>query len=189
MTATSSSSRGSWGCWRATPPCRWVSVPTGWGSEDSSAPVSPTHAAPHPTEAGDQLAPSPQQHWDERDAHGQPTPPLSPQVGGPQPFSAPSPGEQGCAPADVPRSPPAWRLRAGLPGSFTPCLGTEEGAGSPAALTDTTCLWEESRGDTLPDGTPLWASPIEVCGGWTGLRGSQQGFWGLPRDPRSHQGS
>ncbi|XP_052641277.1 uncharacterized protein LOC128140889 [Harpia harpyja] len=86
------------------------------------------------------------------------------QVGGLQPFSAPSPGEQGCAPADVPRSPPAWRLRAGLPGSFPPCLGTEEGAGSPAALTDTACLWEESRGDTLPDGTPLWASPIEENG-------------------------
>ncbi|KAM7081810.1 uncharacterized protein J5F26_014536 isoform 3-T3 [Ciconia maguari] len=84
------------------------------------------------------------------------------QVGGLQPFSAPSPGEQGCAPADVPRSPPAWRLRAGLPGGFPPCLGTEEGAGSPAVLTDTACLWEESRGDTLPDGTPLWASPIEV---------------------------
>ncbi|XP_074972756.1 uncharacterized protein LOC142067726 [Phalacrocorax aristotelis] len=86
------------------------------------------------------------------------------QVGGLQPFSAPSPGEQVCAPADVPRSPAAWQLQAGLPGSFPPCLGTEEGAGSPAALTDTACLWEESRGDMLPDGTPLWASPIEENG-------------------------
>ncbi|KAM6043063.1 uncharacterized protein LJ206_019682 [Theristicus caerulescens] len=86
------------------------------------------------------------------------------QVGGLQPFSAPSPGEQGCAPADVPRSPLTWRLRAGLPGGFPPCLGTEEGAGSPAVLTDTACLWEESGGDTLPDGTPLWASPIEENG-------------------------
>ncbi|XP_054080451.1 uncharacterized protein LOC128919263 [Rissa tridactyla] len=86
------------------------------------------------------------------------------QVGGLRPFSAPSPGEQGCALADVPRSPPAWRLRAGLPSGFPPCLGSEEGAGSPASLTDTTCLWEESRGDALPDGTPLWASPIEENG-------------------------
>ncbi|XP_068774863.1 uncharacterized protein, partial [Struthio camelus] len=84
------------------------------------------------------------------------------QVGGLQPFSGP--GEQGCAPANVPRSPPAWRLRAGLPGGFTPCLGTEEGAGSPAALTATACLWEESGRDTLPDGTPLWASPVEENG-------------------------
>ncbi|XP_075027602.1 uncharacterized protein LOC142091916 [Calonectris borealis] len=86
------------------------------------------------------------------------------QVGGLQPFSAPSPGEQRCAPADVPRSPPAWWLRAGLPGGFLPYLGTEEGAGSPAALTDTACLWEERGGDTLPNGTPLWASPVEENG-------------------------
>lgn len=86
------------------------------------------------------------------------------QVGGLQPFSVPSPGEQCCAPADVPRSSPAWRLRAGLPGGFFPYLGTEEGAGSPAALTDTACLWEESGGDMLPDGTPLWASPVEENG-------------------------
>ncbi|XP_059686150.1 uncharacterized protein LOC132319371 [Gavia stellata] len=86
------------------------------------------------------------------------------QVGGLQPFSAPSPGEQGCAPANVPRSPPAWSLRAGLPGGFPPCLGTEEGAGSPAVLADTACLWEESGRDTLPDGTPLWASPVEENG-------------------------
>ncbi|XP_062451338.1 uncharacterized protein LOC134151068, partial [Rhea pennata] len=84
------------------------------------------------------------------------------QVGGLQPFSGP--GEQGCAAADVPRSPPARRLRAGLPGGVTPCLGTEEGAGSPAALTDSACLWEESGRDTLPDGTPLWASPVEENG-------------------------
>ncbi|XP_056218306.1 uncharacterized protein LOC130160086 isoform X3 [Falco biarmicus] len=71
------------------------------------------------------------------------------QAGGLQPFSAPSPGEQGCALADVPRSPPAWRLWAGLPSGFPPCPGTKEGAGSPAALTDTACLWEESGGDTL----------------------------------------
>ncbi|XP_074782884.1 uncharacterized protein LOC141970298 isoform X3 [Athene noctua] len=84
------------------------------------------------------------------------------QVGGLQPFSSPRPGEQGSAPADVPRSPLAWQLQAELPGGFPPCLGTEEGAGSPAVLTNTACLWEESRGDTLPDGTPLWASPVEV---------------------------
>ncbi|XP_025927627.1 uncharacterized protein LOC112969010 [Apteryx rowi] len=84
------------------------------------------------------------------------------QVGGLQPFSGPL--EQGCAPANVPRSPPARRLRAGLPGGFAPCLGTEEGAGSPAALTDTACLWEEGGRDTLPDGTPLWASPVEENG-------------------------
>ncbi|XP_074705382.1 uncharacterized protein LOC141934055 [Strix aluco] len=86
------------------------------------------------------------------------------QVGGLQPFSSPSPGEQGCAPADVPRSPLAWQLQAELPSGFPPCLGTEEGAGSPAVLTDTACLWEESGGDTLPDGTPLWASPVEENG-------------------------
>ncbi|XP_074019177.1 uncharacterized protein [Numenius arquata] len=85
-------------------------------------------------------------------------------VGGFQPFSVPSPGEQGCAPADVPRSPPAWQLQAGLPGGFHPCLGSKEGGDSPATLTDTVCLWEESRGDTLPDSTPLWASPIEENG-------------------------
>ncbi|XP_026720404.1 uncharacterized protein LOC113489089, partial [Athene cunicularia] len=86
------------------------------------------------------------------------------QVGGLQPFSSPRPGEQGSAPADVPRSPLAWQLQAELPGGFPPCLGTEEGAGSPAVLTNTACFWEESRGDTLPDGTPLWASPVEENG-------------------------
>ncbi|XP_054032583.1 uncharacterized protein LOC128898940 [Dryobates pubescens] len=86
------------------------------------------------------------------------------QVGGLQPFSAASPGEQGCAPADVPRSPLAWQLRAGLPGGFPPSLGTEERAGSPTLLTTSSCLWEESVGDTLPDGTPLWASPVEENG-------------------------
>ncbi|KAM6368619.1 uncharacterized protein J5M81_014630 isoform 1-T2 [Pluvialis apricaria] len=86
------------------------------------------------------------------------------QAGGLQPCSAPSPRETGCAPADVPRSPPAWRLRAGLPSGFPPCLGSEEGASSPTALTDTACLWEDSGGDTLPDGTPVWASPVEENG-------------------------
>ncbi|KAM6399448.1 uncharacterized protein O9250_011897 [Rhynochetos jubatus] len=84
------------------------------------------------------------------------------QVGGLQPFSAPSPGEQCCAPADVPQSPPAWQLQAELPGGFPPCLGSEEEAGSPAVLTDTT--WEDSVGDTLPYGTPLWSSPVDENG-------------------------
>ncbi|XP_064030764.1 uncharacterized protein LOC135191958 [Pogoniulus pusillus] len=87
------------------------------------------------------------------------------QVGGLQPFSAASPpGEQSCAPADVPRSPLAWQLRAGLPGGFPSCLGTEEGAGSPTTLTDSACLWEEGAGDRLPEGTPQWASPVEENG-------------------------
>lgn len=69
------------------------------------------------------------------------------EVGGLQPFSSPGPGEQSCAPANVPQSPPSCCL----PGAPSPCPGSEEGPGHPpVAPTDTPCLWEQSGGDTLP---------------------------------------
>ncbi|XP_074834985.1 uncharacterized protein LOC142002635 isoform X2 [Carettochelys insculpta] len=71
---------------------------------------------------------------------------------------------QRCSPADVPQSPPAWRLRAGVPSSFPPWMSTEESLGSPTTLSDTTGVWEENVADTLPDGTPVWASPVEENG-------------------------
>ncbi|XP_025059511.1 uncharacterized protein LOC102377260 isoform X1 [Alligator sinensis] len=85
------------------------------------------------------------------------------QVNGLQSFS-PSAGEQRCTPADIPKSPPVWRMRAVVPSSFSPWVSTDDGVGSPAMLSDATCLWEESIQDTLPDGTPVWASPMEENG-------------------------
>uniref|UniRef100_A0A8C8R7L7 BEN domain-containing protein n=1 Tax=Pelusios castaneus TaxID=367368 RepID=A0A8C8R7L7_9SAUR len=86
------------------------------------------------------------------------------QVSGLQPFSSPSAGEQRCTPADVPKSPPLWRMRAGVPSGFPSWMSTEDSSGSPATLSDATCLWEENIQDTLPDGTPVWASPVEENG-------------------------
>ncbi|XP_067397239.1 uncharacterized protein [Emydura macquarii macquarii] len=85
------------------------------------------------------------------------------QVSGPQPFSSPNVAEQRCTPADVPKSPPPRRMRAGVPSGFPPWMNTEDGLGSPATLSDATCLWENIQ-DTLPDGTPVWASPVEENG-------------------------
>ncbi|XP_074080250.1 uncharacterized protein LOC141513882 isoform X2 [Macrotis lagotis] len=67
-------------------------------------------------------------------------------------------------PAEAPRSPPVHRLRAGLPSGFPAWLNSEDGVGSPATLSEATCLWEENVQDTLPDGTPVWASPVEENG-------------------------
>ncbi|XP_056672821.1 uncharacterized protein LOC103101315 isoform X2 [Monodelphis domestica] len=67
-------------------------------------------------------------------------------------------------PAEAPRSPPVRRLRAGLPSGFPTWLTSEDGVGSPATLSEATCLWEENVQDTLPDGTPVWASPVEENG-------------------------
>ncbi|KAM9112853.1 uncharacterized protein ACDP82_020709 [Pangshura tecta] len=86
------------------------------------------------------------------------------QANGLQPFTSPTVGEQRCTPAEVPKSPPVWRMRAGVPSGFPPWLSTEDGSGSPVTLSDATCLWEENTQDTLPDGTPVWASPVEENG-------------------------
>ncbi|XP_040473293.1 uncharacterized protein LOC121098873, partial [Falco naumanni] len=84
------------------------------------------------------------------------------QAGGLQPF-APSPGEQGCALADVPRSPPAWRLWAGLPSGFPPLPGHQGGGWQPRCA-HRYCLPLGGERGGHADGTPLWASPIEENG-------------------------
>lgn len=104
--------------------------------------MSPTHAAPCPMEAA--LTPAPSRT--------------------PMPSQPPSVPTGWGAPALLHSQPWGAGLHPGQRPPEPPCLGTEEGAGSPATLTDTACLWEESGGDTLPDGTLLWASPLEVCG-------------------------
>ncbi|XP_074915888.1 uncharacterized protein LOC116831425 isoform X2 [Chelonoidis abingdonii] len=81
-----------------------------------------------------------------------------------QSFTSPTVGEQRCTLAEVSKSPPVWRMRAGVPSGFPPWLSTEDGSGSPVTLSDATCLWEENIQDTLPDGTPVWASPVEENG-------------------------
>ncbi|CAM5178295.1 unnamed protein product [Eretmochelys imbricata] len=86
------------------------------------------------------------------------------QANGLQPFSSPNMGEQRCTPAEVPKSPPVWRMRAGVPSGFPPWISTEDSSGSPVTLSDATCLWEENVQDMLPDGTPVWASPVEENG-------------------------
>ncbi|XP_038241906.1 uncharacterized protein LOC119849169 isoform X2 [Dermochelys coriacea] len=85
------------------------------------------------------------------------------QANGLQPFSSPNMGEQRCT-SEVPKSPPVWRMRAGVPSSFPPWMSTEDSSGSPVTLNDATCLWEENVQDMLPDGTPVWASPVEENG-------------------------
>ncbi|XP_075767760.1 uncharacterized protein LOC112545986 isoform X2 [Pelodiscus sinensis] len=71
-------------------------------------------------------------------------------------------GEQRCPPAEAPQSSPLWRMQAGVPTGLPPWLSTEDGSASPAPLSDTAGLWEENLQDTLPDGTPVWASPVEL---------------------------
>uniref|UniRef100_A0A8D0HNC0 BEN domain-containing protein n=1 Tax=Sphenodon punctatus TaxID=8508 RepID=A0A8D0HNC0_SPHPU len=84
------------------------------------------------------------------------------QVNGLQPLS--SPGEQRCTPADIPQTSPVWRTRARVSSSLPPWMNIEDSSASPGMLSDTTCLWEENIQDTLPDGTPVWASPVEENG-------------------------
>nr|XP_020852979.1 uncharacterized protein LOC110215683 isoform X2 [Phascolarctos cinereus] len=87
------------------------------------------------------------------------------QVNGlPAPLPTSPPVEPKGTPAEAPRSPPVRRLRAGLPSGFPAWLNSEDGVGSPATLSEATCLWEENVQDTLPDGTPVWASPVEENG-------------------------
>ncbi|XP_074117386.1 uncharacterized protein LOC141539057 isoform X2 [Sminthopsis crassicaudata] len=82
----------------------------------------------------------------------------------PAPLPTSPPIEPKGSPAEAPRSPPVCRLRAGLPSGFPAWLNSEDGVGSPATLSEATCLWEENIQDTLPDGTPVWASPVEENG-------------------------
>uniref|UniRef100_G3VUH1 BEN domain-containing protein n=2 Tax=Sarcophilus harrisii TaxID=9305 RepID=G3VUH1_SARHA len=82
----------------------------------------------------------------------------------PAPLPTSPPVEPKGLPAEAPRSPPVCKLRVGLPSGFPAWLNSEDGVGSPATLSEATCLWEENVQDTLPDGTPVWASPVEENG-------------------------
>lgn len=69
------------------------------------------------------------------------------------------------APTEVRESSPVGMLRvSGVTGGFQYWMNTEESSGSPAGLNESCGLWEDTIQETLPDGTPAWASPVEENG-------------------------
>ncbi|XP_069093619.1 uncharacterized protein [Pleurodeles waltl] len=67
--------------------------------------------------------------------------------------------------AEVQESSPVGTLRvSAVTGGFQYWMNTEESSGSPAGLNESCGLWEDTIQETLPDGTPAWASPVEENG-------------------------
>ncbi|XP_069490740.1 uncharacterized protein [Ambystoma mexicanum] len=68
-------------------------------------------------------------------------------------------------PVEVREPSPVGMLRvSGVTGGFQYWMNAEESSDSPAALNDSCAIWEETIQETLPDGTPVWASPVEENG-------------------------
>ncbi|XP_029428437.1 cyclin-dependent kinase 12-like [Rhinatrema bivittatum] len=68
-------------------------------------------------------------------------------------------------PTHVRESSPIGMLRViGVTSGFQYWMNAEDSSGSPAALNDSSGIWDEPIQDTLPDGTPAWASPVEENG-------------------------
>ncbi|XP_063815701.1 uncharacterized protein LOC135055493 isoform X2 [Pseudophryne corroboree] len=67
------------------------------------------------------------------------------------------------APAEVTSSPPEGMLRvSGVTSGFQYWMKMDDGGEN--TLPESCVLWEEPLQETLPDGTPAWASPIESNG-------------------------
>ncbi|XP_030076543.1 uncharacterized protein LOC115481498 isoform X2 [Microcaecilia unicolor] len=68
-------------------------------------------------------------------------------------------------PAHVRESSPVGMLRvSSVTSGFQYWMNAEDSSGSPAAPNDSSGIWDETIQDTLPDGTPAWASPAEENG-------------------------
>ncbi|XP_053122537.1 uncharacterized protein LOC128332154 isoform X2 [Hemicordylus capensis] len=80
-------------------------------------------------------------------------------------FCSPSsPEDQRQTPVTIPSISPGWRTQNTVPGSLSPWTNAEERPGSPILLNDATYLWDNNVKETLSDGTPVWASPVEENG-------------------------
>nr|XP_033773466.1 uncharacterized protein LOC117347141 [Geotrypetes seraphini]XP_033773467.1 uncharacterized protein LOC117347141 [Geotrypetes seraphini]XP_033773468.1 uncharacterized protein LOC117347141 [Geotrypetes seraphini]XP_033773470.1 uncharacterized protein LOC117347141 [Geotrypetes seraphini] len=65
----------------------------------------------------------------------------------------------------VRESSPVGMLRvSSVTSGFQYWMNAEDSSGSPAAPNDSSGIWGETIQDTLPDGTPAWASPVEENG-------------------------
>ncbi|XP_066483758.1 uncharacterized protein [Tiliqua scincoides] len=79
-------------------------------------------------------------------------------------YSPPSCEDQKQTPVTVSNITPDWKTQNRGPRSLSPWINTEDTLESPTVLSDATYLCENNVQETLPDGTPVWALPVEENG-------------------------
>ncbi|XP_054848907.1 uncharacterized protein LOC129338585 [Eublepharis macularius] len=66
-------------------------------------------------------------------------------------------------PVSIPKMNLGWSTENPATSTLSPWLNAEDQSESPVVLSDGSCLWNTVQ-DTLSDGTPVWASPVEENG-------------------------
>ncbi|KAJ6658181.1 hypothetical protein lerEdw1_001448, partial [Lerista edwardsae] len=79
-------------------------------------------------------------------------------------YSPPSYEDQKQTSVTVSSNSPDWKTQNRVPSSLSPWRHAEDSSKSSIGLSDATCLCENNVQETLPDGTPFWASPVEENG-------------------------